>query len=140
MTRIETRVVKNEGDNRVLGGKTCDCGCGRSFEGVAEYSRTVWQSSSMSAPAFDYRRLGCQRFTRREAAAQLADGTMRARVYRFRDKVVVSIGDGAEVYLDAVAAAELGESLAACAADVKRFNFKASEYATREIKLGDGKP
>lgn len=63
---------------------------------------------------------------------------MKARVYRFRERVVVSLGDGGEFYLDSDTAAELGGVLVACAADVDAHaKSLQSAFADCELELGD---
>jgi hypothetical protein len=62
---------------------------------------------------------------------------IRAHVYRFNDSVAVYIGGDRTVYLSARDAKSIGAALKACAADIAKCDFTASQIPTREWTISE---
>jgi hypothetical protein len=60
-----------------------------------------------------------------------------AYVYRFNDRVAMYIGEGRTVYLSARDAMSIGAALRACAADIAKCDFTASQFPTREWTISE---
>lgn len=59
-----------------------------------------------------------------------------AQIYRFRDKVAVSLPGRETVYLNPLEALELADYVEGCASDViTEPNFSASDFGTRTVTL-----